>query len=274
MSVTLRRLRGAEAAAPRAQRVPTAAVGGLAFAAMFAAVLRAVPDDDHTTKPDLRAIRAATVAGLGEDDYDHPDPAGHRPGWRHFVEILLEDLDAAHAHDPAARNRIEVALAYSGVHALWVHRLSHRLWHLRLRLAARLLSQFARWATGIEIHPGAVIGRRLFIDHGMGVVIGQTTQIGDDCILFQGSTLGGRSMTRGKRHPTLGNRVMIGAGARVLGPITLGDDVQVGANAVVVHDVPAGGVAIGIPAHVRIPHAAPAEREKLQDPALIADYAI
>nr|WP_165350560.1 serine O-acetyltransferase EpsC [Xylanimonas protaetiae] len=201
-------------------------------------------------------------------------PPGHRPGLRHLLEILLEDLDAAHAHDPAARTRLEVALAYPGVHALWVHRLSHRMWHAHLRLAARLLSQLARFVTGIEIHPGAIIGRRLFIDHGMGVVIGQTTEIGDDCILFQGSTLGGRSMTRGKRHPTLGNRVMIGAGARVLGPITLGDDVQVGANAVVVKDVPAGAVAVGVPAHVRMPSAAPAEREKLQDPALLIEYSI
>jgi serine O-acetyltransferase len=234
--------------------------------------LSAVPDSGESPHLDLRAIRAATVADLGVDDYDHPDP--YRPGWRHFVQILLEDLDAAHAHDPAARNRLEVALAYSGVHALWAHRLSHRLWQLRLRLLARLVSQFARWATGIEIHPGAVIGRRVFIDHGMGVVIGQTAEVGDDCILFQGSTLGGRSMTRGKRHPTLGNRVMIGAGARVLGPITLGDDVQVGANAVVVRDVPAGGVAIGIPAHIRFPTGPTADREKLQDPALIDDYSI
>jgi serine O-acetyltransferase len=243
------------------------------------ASLSAVPDSPDRSlpaagRPDLRAVRAATTAGLDVDDYDHPDPVGHVPGWRHFAMILLEDLDAAHAHDPAARNRIEVALAYSGVHALWVHRLSHRLWHMNLKLVARLLSQFARWATGIEIHPGAVIGRRVFIDHGMGVVIGQTSVVGDDCILFQGSTLGGRSMTRGKRHPTLGNRVMIGAGARVLGPITLGDDVQVGANAVVVHDVPDGGIAIGIPAHVRIPTAPPAARAKLEDPTLIEDYSI
>lgn len=223
---------------------------------------------------DLRAVREATLAGHDEDEHVHAMPPGHRPGLRHLLDILLEDLDAAHAHDPAARTRLEVALAYPGVHALWVHRVSHRLWHAHLRLAARLLSQFARFVTGIEIHPGAVIGRRLFIDHGMGVVIGQTTEIGDDCVLFQGSTLGGRSMTRGKRHPTLGDRVMIGAGARVLGPIMLGDDVQVGANAVVVKDVPAGAVAIGVPAHVRVPKAAPAQREKLQDPALLIEYTI
>ncbi len=225
---------------------------------------------------DLRAVREATLNGHAEDEDEHVHvmPPGHRPGLRHLLEILLEDLDAAHAHDPAARTRLEVALAYSGVHALWFHRLSHRLWHARLRLLARLLSQLARFLTGIEIHPGAIIGRRLFIDHGMGVVIGQTTEIGDDCILFQGSTLGGRSMTRGKRHPTLGDRVMIGAGARVLGPITLGDDVQVGANAVVVKDVPAGAVAVGVPAHIRWPKEPAAQREKLQDPSLLIEYTI
>ncbi|WP_130416849.1 serine O-acetyltransferase [Xylanimonas ulmi] len=201
-------------------------------------------------------------------------PPGHRPGLRHLVEILLEDLDAAHAHDPAARTRLEVALAYPGVHALWAHRLSHRLWHAGLRLPARLLSQLTRLLTGIEIHPGAVIGRRLFIDHGMGVVIGQTAVIGDDCLLFHGSTLGGRSMTRGKRHPTLGDRVMVGAGAKVLGPITLGDDAQVGANAVVVKDVPAGAVAVGVPAQVRFPHTPPGQRERHEDPALLIEYMI
>ncbi|WP_245885638.1 serine O-acetyltransferase EpsC [Xylanimonas oleitrophica] len=194
---------------------------------------------------------------------------------RHLLDILLEDLDAAHAHDPAARTRLEVALAYPGVHALWVHRLSHRMWHVPLlRLPARLVSQVARFVTGIEIHPGAVIGRRLFIDHGMGVVIGETAQIGDDCILFHGSTLGGRSMTRGKRHPTLGNRVMVGAGAKVLGPVTIGDDVQVGANAVVVKDVQAGAVALGVPARVRVPSQPVAERDRHEDPATLIEYMI
>lgn len=223
---------------------------------------------DDADVPDLKAIRAAAVAGMDDDDYDQPTPEGHRPGLGHLFKILKEDLAAAHAHDPAARNYLEVALAYPGVHALWMHRLSHRLWRARLRLLARLLSQFARFLTGIEIHPGAIIGRRVFIDHGMGIVIGQTTEIGDDCILFQGSTLGGRSMSRGKRHPTLGKRVMIGAGARVLGPITLGDDVQVGANAVVVKDVPAGCVAVGIPAQNRTPSTPAPDRPRMQDPAL------
>ncbi|MDR2702798.1 MAG: serine O-acetyltransferase [Cellulomonadaceae bacterium] len=186
------------------------------------------------------------------------------------METLNEDLDAAHAHDPAARNRFEVALAYPGVHALWVHRIAHRMWqHPLLRIPARLLSQFSRFLTGIEIHPGAVIGRRLFIDHGMGVVIGETTKIGDDCLLFHGSTLGGTKMSRGKRHPTLGNRVMVGAGAKVLGPITLGDDVQVGANAVVVHSVPAGQIAVGVPAKNRTPRAGLGAATRPQDAALV-----
>ncbi|MCL2595564.1 MAG: serine O-acetyltransferase [Promicromonosporaceae bacterium] len=222
---------------------------------------------------DLKAVRAATLAS-GDEDVPHTHPPGHKPGLRHLWEIVLEDLDAAHAHDPAARNRIEVALTYPGVHALWVHRLTHRLWDRGLKIPARLLSQFTRFLTGIEIHPGAVIGRRLFIDHGMGVVIGQTTVIGDDCLLFHGSTLGGRSMTRGKRHPTLGNRVMVGAGAKVLGNITLGDDAQIGANAVVTHDVPPGYVAVGIPAKNHLPGQPPAQREPLVDATCHLDYEI
>ena len=222
---------------------------------------------------DLDRVRAE-VAASGLDDPPHAHPAGHKPGLRHLREILLEDLDAAHAHDPAARSRLEVALAYPGVHALWAHRFTHRLWDRGLKLPARLISQFTRFATGIEIHPGAVIGRRLFIDHGMGVVIGQTTQIGDDCLLFHGSTLGGRSMSRGKRHPTLGNRVMIGAGAKVLGPITLGDDAQGGANAVVTHDVPAGYVAVGIPARNHLPGKPVGERPVGADPSLLIEYEI
>ncbi|MDR2723476.1 MAG: serine O-acetyltransferase [Cellulomonadaceae bacterium] len=192
-----------------------------------------------------------------------------------FIEILLEDLDAAHAHDPAARSRLEVAFAYPGVHALWVHRLSHRMWQLPgLRIPARLISQLARFLTGIEIHPGAVIGRRLFIDHGMGVVIGETTHIGDDCLLFHGSTLGGTKMQRGKRHPTLADRVMVGAGAKVLGPITLGDDVQVGANAVVIKDVPAGAVAVGVPAKIHFPKQPVGQRDRNVDPATLIEYSI
>lgn len=169
-----------------------------------------------------------------------------------FWSVLRDDLEVALRHDPAARSRIEVVLAYPGVHAVWAYRLAHRMWREPgLRLPARLLSQATRAATGIEIHPAARIGHRLFIDHGMGVVIGETAEVGDDVVLFHGATLGGRSMRHGKRHPTLGNRVVVGAGAKVLGPVRIGDDAQIGANAVVVKDVPAGAVAVGVPAQVR-----------------------
>jgi len=206
----------------------------------------------------------------------HVDPdEHHHGGLATLLKSLTEDLDAAHEHDPAARSRLEVALAYPGVHALWLHRVAHRMWQVPgLRLAARLLSQFTRFLTGIEIHPGAVIGRRLFIDHGMGVVIGETTEIGDDCLLFHGSTLGGTKMVRGKRHPTLGNRVMVGAGAKVLGPIIIGNDAQIGANAVVTHDVPAGGVAVGVPAKNRIPRDAIAAQTNRPEDASMIDYYI
>ncbi|MDO4791048.1 MAG: serine O-acetyltransferase [Buchananella hordeovulneris] len=163
--------------------------------------------------------------------------------------LLREDLDAAVGADPAARSRFEVALLYPGVHAIWAHRVAHRWWHRKWgKFWALALSQFTRRATGIEIHPGASLGRRLFIDHGMGVVIGETTEVGQDVIIFHGVTLGGTSMSRGKRHPTIGNRVVIGAGAKVLGPITVGDGSRVGANAIVVKPVPPSHSAIGIPA--------------------------
>lgn len=169
-----------------------------------------------------------------------------------FLRVLRDDLQAAHEHDPAARSLLEVALAYPGVHAIWVYRLAHRMWQVPLlRLPARLVSQLARAATGVEIHPGARIGERLFIDHGMGVVVGETAEVGDDVVLFHGSTLGGKSMKRGKRHPTLGDRVVVGAGAKILGPVWVGHDAQVGANAVVIADVPAGAVAVGVPARIR-----------------------
>jgi serine O-acetyltransferase len=173
-----------------------------------------------------------------------------RRGWL----LIIEDLDAAMARDPAADSRLEMFLASSGLHAIWAHRVAHRIWlHGRWRLLARVISQVVRMATGVEIHPGATIGRRFFIDHGMGVVIGETSEVGDDVMLYHGVTLGGRSMQKVKRHPTLGNRVTIGAGAKVLGPVHIGDDVQIGANSVVVSDVPAGSVAAGIPAQIRRP---------------------
>ena len=183
---------------------------------------------------------------------------------------VREDLSAACRRDPAARSPLEVALAYPGVHALWIHRLSHRMWRTSplLRLPARLISQLARAVTGIEIHPGAVIGRRLFIDHGMGVVIGETAEVGEDVVLFHGVTLGGRSMRRGKRHPTVGDRVTIGAGAKILGAVNLGDDVQVGANAVVAKDVPAGAVVVGVPGVIRSMPPGGLDAEDAIDPAI------
>lgn len=190
-------------------------------------------------------------------------------GARRFTRTLREDLDAARRRDPAARSLVEVALAYPGLHAVWVHRVAHRMWREPvLRLPARLLSQASRAITGVEIHPGATIGRRLFIDHGMGVVIGETAVVGDDVVLFHGATLGGKSMKRGKRHPTVGDRVVIGAGAKVLGAVWIGDDAQIGANAVVLKDVPPGAIAVGVPAQVRQrPAAAPPEPE-VDDPAI------
>ncbi|MBP3223071.1 MAG: serine O-acetyltransferase [Actinomycetaceae bacterium] len=166
---------------------------------------------------------------------------------------INEDIANAREHDPAARSNIEIACGYSGVHAIWGYRLAHAMWIKSdtIKILARLLSQAIRLVTGIEIHPGATIGKRFFIDHGMGVVIGETTEIGDDCMLYHGVTLGGSSLKAEKRHPTLGNGVVVGAGAKVLGAITLGDNARVGANAVVVRDVPANSTAIGIPAKNR-----------------------
>ncbi|HIZ34864.1 MAG TPA: serine O-acetyltransferase [Candidatus Ruania gallistercoris] len=182
-------------------------------------------------------------------------------------DLIAEDLATARRRDPAARSAVEVALTYSGVHALWLYRLAHRMWRTQvLRLPARVLSQLARALTGVEIHPGAVLGRRFFIDHGMGVVIGETAVVGDDVLMFHTSTLGGRSMSKGKRHPTLGDRVVIGAGAKVLGPITIGSDVQVGANAVVVKDVPDGAVVVGVPGRPR--HVSARSEDDLIDPAI------
>ena len=167
-----------------------------------------------------------------------------------LVQLCKEDLAAAINSDPAARNKLEVALTYPGVHAVWAYRLAHMLFKKNLKLLARIVSSIARSYTGVDIHPGARLGRRLFIDHANGVVIGETTKIGTDCVLFHQVTLGGVSMSKGKRHPTLGDRVMVGAGAKVLGPIHVGSDSRIAANAVVVRDVPAGCSAIGVPARV------------------------
>jgi serine O-acetyltransferase len=161
-----------------------------------------------------------------------------------------EEIAVIFDRDPAARSAWEVITCYPGFHALLFHRLAHRLWHWDFKWLARFLSHIGRWLTGIEIHPGAVIGRRFFIDHGMGVVIGETAQIGDDCTLYHGVTLGGTSWAKGKRHPTLGDGVVIGAGAKILGPITIGRGARIGSNAVVVKDVPQGATAVGIPARI------------------------
>jgi serine O-acetyltransferase len=165
-------------------------------------------------------------------------------------ERLREDLDCVFDRDPAARTRFEVVTTYPGFHAVMMHRISHTLFNNGLPWLARVLSNIARWFTGIEIHPGAKIGRRFFIDHGMGVVIGETAEIGDDCTLYHGVTLGGTSWMKGKRHPTLGNDVVIGAGAKVLGPIDIGDDVRIGSNAVVLKEVPDGATVVGVPGRV------------------------
>lgn len=166
-----------------------------------------------------------------------------------LLDLIREDLATARRRDPAARSNLEVALAYPGVHAIWSHRVAHRLWHAGARTAARVLSSAARTMTGVDIHPAAVIGRRVFIDHGTGVVIGQTAEVGEDVVIFHGVTLGGVAMVKGKRHPTVGSHVMIGAGAKVLGPIEIGSGSKIGANAVVVKTVPEQHVAVGIPAH-------------------------
>jgi serine O-acetyltransferase len=169
-----------------------------------------------------------------------------------MFKYMRGDVSCVFDRDPAARNLFEVFTTYPGVHAILWHRINHRLWNWKLKWLARWLSTIVRWLTGIEIHPAATIGHRFFIDHGMGVVIGETAEIGDDCTLYHGVTLGGTSWQKGKRHPTLGNNVIIGAGAKVLGPITLGEGARVGSNAVVLKDVPENATVIGVPGHVVI----------------------
>jgi serine O-acetyltransferase len=163
---------------------------------------------------------------------------------------LAEHIQTIKREDPAAKSSLEILLCYPGLHAVMWHRVAHWFYRHKRFVTARIISQEARFFTGIEIHPGAKIGRRLFIDHGMGVVIGETAEIGDDVLLYQGVTLGGTGTERGKRHPTLGNRVVVGTGAAILGNITLEDDVKVGAGSVVVHSVPSGSTVVGIPARV------------------------
>ena len=175
---------------------------------------------------------------------------------------LREDIACIRERDPAARTAWEVLTCYPGLHALVLHRWAHACWRVGLRWFGRFVSHFARWATGIEIHPGATIGRRVFIDHGMGVVIGETAEIGDDCTIYQGVTLGGTSLAKGaKRHPTLGRGVIVGANAQVLGGFTVGDGARVGSNAVLLQPVPAGATAVGIPARI-VQKSADAAREE------------
>lgn len=184
-----------------------------------------------------------------------------------ILSALREDLQTARRQDPASGSDAHNLVVYSGLHAIWSHRLAHQMWQKRrLRPAARMVSQVTRALTGIEIHPGARIGRRFFIDHGMGVVIGETAEIGDDVLIYQGVTLGGRSLERVKRHPTIGSRVTIGAGAKVIGPVTVGDDSAIGANAVVVKDSASGAVLTGIPAKNR-KDKAPEHPQPCVDPA-------
>ncbi len=209
-------------------------------------------------------LRDATVGSAG------------RSGARDLVvrarARMAEDLATARRRDPASGSTVEIALTTPGLHAIWLHRVAHRWWATPGgRLPARLLAHAARSMTGVEIHPGAQLGRRFFIDHGMGVVIGETAEVGDDVMIYHGVTLGGRSMARTKRHPTVGDRVVIGAGARVLGPVVLGADVQVGANAVVVKDVPAGAVVVGVPGRLR---EVPIEKRSAADDLDLVDPAI
>ncbi|MBU1366443.1 MAG: serine O-acetyltransferase [Candidatus Omnitrophica bacterium] len=167
-----------------------------------------------------------------------------------FIARLKEDIDTAFREDPAARSAVEVFFCYPGLHAIWAQRISHWLWSKGFKLEARLLSHVFRFLTGIEIHPAAKIGRRFFIDHGIGVVIGETAEIGDDVLIYQGVVLGGVSRQKSKRHPTIGNRVVIGAGAVLLGPIKVGDGARIGAGSVVINDVPENSTVVGVPGRI------------------------
>lgn len=181
---------------------------------------------------------------------------------------IIEDIKNVFAKDPAARSFIEVLFCYPGLHAVWLHRAAHALWNAGLRLPARMLSQLGRAMTGIEIHPGVRIGRRFFIDHGMGVVIGETTEIGDDVLMYQGVVLGGTSLEKKKRHPTIGSGVVIGAGAIVLGAITIGERSRIGAGSVVLKDVPCDTTVFGVPArpgHAHGAASAPLDHNKVDD---------
>lgn len=182
-----------------------------------------------------------------------------------MLSVIREDIQCVLDRDPAARNALEILLCYPGLHAIWAHRLSHWLWRHNLKLFARWLSQLARGITGIEIHPGATIGKKLFIDHGMGVVIGETAEIGDCVTLYHGVTLGGTSLEKTKRHPTIEDHVVIGAGAKVLGAITIGAHSRVGANAVVVKSAPPNSVVVGVPGQIVVRDRKPPAAEEKPD---------
>ncbi len=190
-----------------------------------------------------------------------------------MLNKLRQDIAVVFERDPAARTYWEVLTTYPGLHALLIHRLAHRLWRWHCYWLARFVSHLARWLTGIEIHPGAQIGRRVFIDHGMGVVIGETAIIGDDCTLYHGVTLGGTSWNKGKRHPTLEANVVVGAGAKILGPITVGAGAKIGSNAVVVKDVPQGATAVGIPARI-VEQAQQQQRDQMAEKIGFSAYAV
>ena len=192
---------------------------------------------------EARPIQTSLPAASAQDD-EYKNRRSQRRG---FLGTLRRDVQSIFERDPAARSALEVITSYPGLHALWAHRLAHWLWTHRMKLFGRWVSQLARSLTGVEIHPGATIGAGFFIDHGMGVVIGETAEIGEDVTLYHGVTLGGTSLNKGKRHPTIGDRVVIGAGAKVLGAIIIGDDTRIGANAVVVKSVPENSVVVGVP---------------------------
>jgi serine O-acetyltransferase len=188
-----------------------------------------------------------------------------------MFKILKEDIQTVFIKDPAARSTLEVLLCYPGLHALWTHRIAHGLWKRKFYLVARILSQISRWLTAIEIHPGAKIGRKFFIDHGAGIVIGETTEILNNVLMYQGVVLGGTSLEKKKRHPTIGNDVVIGAGAILLGPITIGDGAKIGAGSVVIKNVPPEKTVVGVPARIAGEHAhllVDLEHGQLPDPIL------
>ncbi len=193
---------------------------------------------------------------------------------RNCLSMMREDIQTVFAKDPAARSVWELLVCYPGLHAIWLHRVAHALWRRRLLFLGRLFSHINRWLTGIEIHPGAQIGRRFFIDHGMGVVVGETAEIGDDVLMYQSAVLGGTSLEKTKRHPTIGNNVVIGAGATVLGPVTIRDHARIGAGSVVIKDVPPGATVVGVPGRMAGPQPLDVRTElehgQLPDPVLRA----